>query len=50
MKEEICDEVVNGNFIIHNEECTCCKRMINGVSGLRSKYGFKLTYFSNFAL
>ena len=23
---------VNGNFIIHKEGCTCCRRMINGVS------------------
>ena len=23
---------VNGNFIMHKEGCTCCKRMTNGVS------------------
>ena len=28
----MCDDAANGNFIIHNEGCTCCKRMINGVS------------------
>ena len=32
IKEEMCDEAANGNFIIHNEGCTCCKRMTNGVS------------------
>ena len=32
IKEEICDEAANGNFIIHKKGCTCCKRMINGIS------------------
>ena len=37
IKEEICDEAANGNFIIHKkEDCICCKRMTNGVSGYTS--------------
>ena len=37
IKEEICDEAANGNFIIHKkEDCICCKRITNGVSGYTS--------------
>ena len=37
IKEEICDEAANGNFIIHKkEDYICCKRITNSVSGYTS--------------
>ena len=32
IEEEMYGEAANGNFIIHKKGCTCCKRMINGIS------------------
>ena len=32
LEEIVTDKSVNGNFIIHNEECTCCRGITNNVS------------------
>ena len=36
IKRKYYGEQRNGNFIIHNKLCTCCKRMVNEISEYKS--------------